>query len=1113
MRKLSWLIAGVIALAIPWAANAQQPTTGALKGVVGDRDGKALPGATVLVTGPLGERGIQTDANGNFEIRFLPTGTYRIKVEMPGFATIEIPGISVNAGQSTRLPITLLTSQEEEVNVTARPLLDAKRTEIVTNFSAKESVETLPVGRNFTDVVNYAPGVVDGGATGDGNYSIGGSSGLENSYIIDGVNITDSGYGGVGSYSIVYGSLGTGITSQFLEEVQVKSGGFEAEYGQALGGIVAGTLRSGTNDFSGSVSAYVSPASWEAQGKDVVLSTGAVPNIHERSETDLGVSVGGPILKDKLYWFAGFNPTETSADSFAQALDNPLLAADPGVSGTYPSQNVFASAGTGKEVKRSRDNYAAKLNWALTPNHRLELTAFGDPGDGDGRSGATAGQFVLAGFRDTNGNFAVDAGDTPYSRTAAFTGNARRSDLTFGADQQSLRYNGLFGGEWFLEAQVNHRKNSLDETSLLNDFQYTDNRILRELQFSRPTTLSSAVFPTSGGAGTLSNQNDETWDYSVKLSKTFGAHELKAGLQYFDLQYAQPNTWSGPTFDVYFTDANSGNLFTVPTTTGALVQVRNGIPGCSLCNFSTGNPQYRTTRTGFNPISAPVEGTEASLFLQDTWNINDKWVVKLGVRSSQQKLDGGASSFVLPLRSDPVTGAITNENTLYSPNSYSFKTELSPRLGVSFDPRANGKTKLYANFARYFERVPADLAVRQFANQVGTTTARFRDPELTFPNVGIQPNLQGAQPGVVCGQRQAVNPATGEPLCTGNSRLPYVDEVIVGWQQLVRPDLSVEVRGIYRDQGRVLEDVQFASNEEIQNLYYTADLNGDGSITSNEIPFPSFGTKPFGAYVLANPGENTPGVFGTPERVYKAMEVVMTKNFADRWMFSANYRYSRLRGNYEGLFRNDNAQSDPNISSLFDFPLFSEDGKLSRTMRGQFQNGPLNTDRPHVMHLLGTYTFDNGVELGGIFNWASGVPRTAFLAHPNYQNAGEIPGQDPLYLAPGDTDGDGNPDSWVLGDRGDPGTFFLGDYSDSARGSLGRTPDFATMDLHIGYARAIKDTRLKLTLDVSNLFNAQEAGAFNDNVELTAGAPDPTFGKIIGYQLPRAIRFGAIWDF
>lgn len=1111
MRKAMWFIAVVMILALPLAALAQQPTTGTLRGVVGDRDGKPLPGATVVVTGPLGERGVQTDETGNFELRFLPTGTYKVRVEMASFATIEIPDVVINAGQRTSLPVTLLPGQEEQVDVQATPLIDAKRTEIATNFNAKESVETLPVGRNFTDVVQFAAGVVDGGATGAGNYSIGGSSGLENSYIIDGVNITDSGYGGVGSYSIVYGSLGTGITSQFLEEVQVKTGGFEAEYGQALGGVVAGTIRAGTNDFVGSVAAYLEPASWEAQGKDVSLVTGAF-NVHERQRTDLGVSAGGPIIKDRLFWFAGFNPVTTKRETFAERITNPITTnsspgdlGDAGALVTYPDTIVFPSTGSGREVKRSQDSYTAKLNWSATPNHRLELTAFGDPSDGDGRSGATAGQFVMTGLIDTNGDLIGDTPSTP--KTAAFRGNARRSNLDYGADQQSLKYNGLFSGEWFLEGQVNHRKNEFSESSLINDHQYTDNRIVREQFFSNPQTIKRSMAPTSGGAGFIGSQTDTTWDYSVKLSKNFGSHELKAGVQYFDLEYEQPNIYSGPKFNVYYPGVGIGAApIALRTTSGALVQVRNGIPGCATCGFSAGAPQYRTTRARFSPSDSPVKGKETAIFLQDTWTLNDKWNVKLGVRTTSQKLEGSSEftiNFRQELDADGNLLGYSTTPTTYSPNAYKFKTEFSPRIGVSFDPQANGKTKLYANYARYFERVPADLAVRQFSNEISTSTGRFRDPNLSTPNLNIVPNALGLEPGVVCGQAKAAG------ICTGKSRLPYVDEVVLGWQQLLRPDLSVEVRGIYRDQGRILEDVQFATNEEILNLYY-GDLDHDGTIEAP--PFPNFGAAPFGAYVLANPGDNTGGTFGSPERTYKAMEVVLNKTLADHWQFNANYRYSRLRGNYEGLFRNDNGQSDPNITSLFDFPLLSADGELSRTLRGQYENGPLNTDRPHVLHLLGTYTFDNGFEAGGIFTWQSGIPRTALLAHPNYQNSGEIPGQDPVYVAPVDSNDDGVLDTWVTGARV-VGETFLFDYTDAPRGSLGRTPELATLDVHLGYRRAIKDTSLKVTLDVLNIFNAQEVATLNDNVELTASVPDPTFNKITGYQLPRSIRFGVVWDF
>lgn len=376
--------------------------------------------------------------------------------------------------------------------------------------------------------------------------------------------------------------------------------------------------------------------------------------------------------------------------------------------------------------------------------------------------------------------------------------------------------------------------------------------------------------------------------------------------------------------------------------------------------------------------------------------------------------------------------------------------------------------------------------------------------------------LQGASEGVVCGQDDKIRElnANAEPVaqirCSGASRLPYVDEVIVGWQQLLRPDLSVEIRGIYRDQGRILEDVQFVGAENNLNYLYGGDLNGDGT---DDFPFPDFAPAPFGAYVLANPGENTPNIFGSPKREYKALEVVMNKSLADKWAFQANYKYSRLRGNYEGLFRNDNGQSDPNISSLFDYPLIDGDGKLSRVMRGQFESGPLNTDRPHVLNMLGTYFFDNGFEVGGILQWQSGTPRTALLAHPVYANSGEIPGQDPIYASEADTDDDGNPDTWVFGSTPQGAVAVLSDYTDAPRGSLGRNADLVSMDLHLGYKRAIKDTALRVTVDVTNLFNNQEPTLLNDNVELTAAVLDPNFNKIIGYQLPRAIRFGVVWDF
>ncbi|MBP7148787.1 MAG: TonB-dependent receptor [Acidobacteria bacterium] len=1072
-----WWLATCLLLVAASAGLAQQPTTGTLQGVVTDQEGNPLPGATVSLTGPLGQRGAQTDTQGLFEFRFISPGSYTVRVEMEGYATVEIAKVEVNVGARTRLPVTLLPGQTEEVTVTsAAPLMDPKRLEVVTNFKTDQSIETMPIGRNFTEAIQFAPGVVSGIATGEGNYSIGGASGLENAYIIDGVNITDSGYGGVGSYSIIHGSLGTGITTDFLEEIQVKTAGFEAEFGQALGGVVNGVVKSGTNELAGSVRAYVSPGSWTAFGKGAANRTGTLAvNTHEREETDLGVSAGGPIVKDRLFWFAAYNPVTTKKLVTIERTTNPILGLDPATSAEYAQANPFpASARGGREVERDRNNYAAKVNWLATPNHRFELTAFGDPSDGDGRSGVLASPLHLVGANVTKS-------------PASFADGGRASDLDYGADQQSIRYNGLFGSNWFLEAQVSHRENEFNETSVVNDWQYTDLRIQREWAFGG--TLAYPVIPTAGGAGFIGPTSDKTWDYSAKLSTTVGSHELKAGVQYFDLEYTQPSVYSGPQVEFPFPADRDGDgnvddePLIVRSTSGALVQLRGGIPSCTACAFSVGNPEFRVTRARFNPAEDPVTGTETALFLQDTWTLNERWVIKLGVRTSSQELKG-SGSFTLPFTAVPQPAGnflFTDEPSTYAPNQYKFKTEYSPRIGISFDPFANGKTKLYANAARYFERVPADLAVRQFSNEVGTSRFTFADPDLTqrLSNVVL---MQGLQPGTVA----------------GGTRLPYEDELVLGWQQLVRPDLSLEVRGIYRDQGRALEDVQFASIEEIQNFYY-GDPDEDGTL---ELPFPGFGAAPFGAYVLANPGENTEGSFTKPEREYKALEFSLNKRLSNNWQLMANYRYSRLRGNYEGLFRNDNGQSDPNITSLFDFP-------NSPLMRGQYQAGPLNTDRPHVLNLVGTYFFENGFEIGGALQWQSGVPRTPLLAHPNYQNSGELPGQDPLYLS-----FDPASDQWVLGAQGD----FLGTYTDSPRGSLGRSPDIATIDAHFGWQHPIRDTRLKLTLDVFNIFNNQDPITIQNNVEFTAGVPDSTFNKVIsieplpGYQEPRSVRAAAIWD-
>ncbi|HKB07794.1 MAG TPA: carboxypeptidase regulatory-like domain-containing protein, partial [Candidatus Polarisedimenticolia bacterium] len=222
------------------SAFAQETTTGTITGNVTDPTGRGIPGAVVIATSGTGTQVAESDAKGHYVLPFLRPGTYTLRVEAPGgFNTVVKSDVTVGLNVRVQMDFTLEPGKTETVTVTGEtPLVDPKSTASSTNLKYEDFANSVPLGRSFTDTYAVAPGVVSGLGTGQGNYAISGASGLENSYLIDGVNVTNTGYGGIGAYNIVYGSLGTGVTSEFLDEVQIKTGGFEAEYGQALGGII-----------------------------------------------------------------------------------------------------------------------------------------------------------------------------------------------------------------------------------------------------------------------------------------------------------------------------------------------------------------------------------------------------------------------------------------------------------------------------------------------------------------------------------------------------------------------------------------------------------------------------------------------------------------------------------------------------------------------------------------------------------------------------------------------------------------------------------------------------------------------------------------------------------
>ena len=257
MKRFALFALLMCAVAWPLAA---QTTTGSIDGRVVDENAAPLPGVTVEALSPnlMGTKTSVTDVEGHFRFNLLPPGTYSVKFTLSGFSTVEHNDVSVSLGRNVALAVEMRSAFKEEVVVSgAAPTVDVKSTEIGTNIDFK-TFNNLPVGRNYTSVVNTTPGATTNDAAGTMVY---GSTGSENAYYIDGVNTT----------GVELGQQGKTLNFEFIQEVQVKTGGYMAEFGRSTGGLINVITKSGGNEFHGDVFGYYDDDSLQDDPSDDVI--------------------------------------------------------------------------------------------------------------------------------------------------------------------------------------------------------------------------------------------------------------------------------------------------------------------------------------------------------------------------------------------------------------------------------------------------------------------------------------------------------------------------------------------------------------------------------------------------------------------------------------------------------------------------------------------------------------------------------------------------------------------------------------------------------------------------------------------------------------------------
>lgn len=497
VRSRLWRDALAVSVLVFTSHTALGQTTGSISGRVTDPTGERLPGVTVEATSERlqGARTTVTSRDGVYRFPAVPPGPYRLRAGLPGFRWAERTA-TVSLDTTATVDLALQLSTEEQVVVSGETLVDSASTTTGTNYRS-QVVSRLPVSRNYADVVRLNPGVsFDRGKT-QGRVlalTIEGSTSAENLWLIEGINTSD----------VVYGIQGKLLNEEFVQEVQVKTGGYQAEYGGALGGVINVVTKSGGNTFHGGAFAYFDSGATRAQpiyvpGEDFPSDQKTTPG----NQFDLGANLGGFLLKNRLWFFGVYN--RVHAPSTITSREAPA------------SPDRFP-------VDQTRTLYGAKLTGNISSRTTLVGTIFADPSLSEGAA----------------------CGD-PVNSADPGTWQCQRS---YGGLDAALRLDQLVGSRVFATLQASRHRDSFElvGTGAGGAVRFED----RTCEGGTPELPCEPADPPNqraGGLGLISGPGDNARSKRLQYggSATFyaGNHELRAGGQYQDLEQVAVTFYTG----------------------------------------------------------------------------------------------------------------------------------------------------------------------------------------------------------------------------------------------------------------------------------------------------------------------------------------------------------------------------------------------------------------------------------------------------------------------------------------------------------------------------------------------------------------------------------------
>jgi hypothetical protein len=951
---------GILVLASSLSLPAQTGSA-TVTGEVKDPSGAAIPGSTVTATNTA--TGIQksdtTDASGRFTILALSPGFYDVQASQPGFTTVVRRQQELLVGTTVTMDFSVtVSSVNQTVDVTSdTPLLEPTQSSVQRILQTKE-LDSLPVlNRQFAQLAVLAPGVQSSGSSYGGTgsltssaISIGNSPTYQTGYIVDGLS----------NEATNQGFIYTSIAQDWVQEFSVISLQFPAEYGLAAGGVINTTTRSGTNAFHGRAYIFYQNAALNSN-PEFFKGKNKAPFNSERP----GGMVGGPIKKDKLFFFAGYegyhNVVTNTLGSSVQNADGGAFAATAQAVGTPPAALVpwlLYGPTTSAQVTTNSDLAMFKLDY--TPNSAnsfmMRANLEFEYATNNGFGGATT-------FGQSTENFTPSyALNLGWTRTiSSQTINEMRLGLFKKAGVVSTNYEngaGPYTG------------------GVTNPYNYIDT----ETTFGGPTVLGNptgnlASVSYVGGAisvgGSLAILGVEDAEDSIlftdSLTHTKGSHEIKIGGMLKRL-WVYSNEGHNTFTDGRYAFASAAGPFD-PT---ALIPQNAGLNAAlAVAPLSDA--------VNFGQLSYTFPSWAFGLFAQDSWKIRPNLTINMGIRYDFNNTNSALSSDSFPALDSTIPGSHGFIQPGWHPiNNDPFN--IAPRVGFAWTPFNGARTVIRGGLGLFYDQ---NDTASQAVYIIDNSESKFAY-NLAANVPTLNPYCNGnttCSAGIPIADQIAVVDVLAAALANRtlpqfpNSTSPCAPSsctVAVGGNTYSVPALStpfnpqggeVDIAQNYKTPGTFQATIgaQHQLNDSFNfsgDFVYRRGFNGIATVNPN--------------VALVGPGSTSDFIIVNP--AFTSLKQFTSGTYLKAYQADVQAHYRDWRGDTIGLAYQLGWSWDNNFTA---FAISGNNALTTNPFNFNTDYGPSALDARNILNISGTANLHWGFQLSPIFAYTSALPYTA----------------------------------------------------------------------------------------------------------------------------------------